>query len=190
MNPNTPKKKPLAGGNALLVRVAVVGGGLAVLMILIVVVMSALTPKSSTSGLIAIAERQQEIIRITTAANGQTTGQDTANFVATVNASITSSQQQIIAYLATHSVKINKKVLALDQNPQTDTFLTNAANANNYDPALAQTLTQQLNTYEGLLQTTFKQTSSKSTKQLLQGCYTSASKLLVQAKALSAGSTS
>ncbi|HSX06199.1 MAG TPA: hypothetical protein VLG92_00575 [Candidatus Saccharimonadia bacterium] len=190
MNPNAAKKKPLGGNNAFLVRIALLLGGLLVLMIVIVATMSALGPKSSTPGLTAIAERQQEIIRIATNASSQTTGQDTANLITNINASVTSSQQQVIAYLVAHGTKLGTKVLALDKNPQTDTLLSNAANANNYDAAVTQTLTQQLITYEGLLQTTFKQTSSKSTKQLLQECYTSASKLLRQAKALPANSSS
>lgn len=190
MNPNMPKKRAFGGNNAFLMRIALLVGGLVILMIVVAVIISALGPKSSTPGLTAIAERQQEIARIASAANGQTTGQDTANLAANVSASVTSSQQEIIAYLAAHGTKVGVKVLALDKNPQTDTLLTNAANANNYDPALVQVLSQQLATYQNLLQTTFKQTSSKTTKQLLQDCYTSASKLQSQAKALSASSNS
>jgi hypothetical protein len=190
MNPNMAKKKPLFSGGALLPRIALLVSSLVILMIIAVVVIAALGPKSSVPGLTAIAERQQEIIRVAASANGQTAGQDTTNLVASINASVTSSQQSVITYLAAHGTKLNAKVLALDKNPQTDTLLTNAANANNYDNVVAQTLAQQLVTYEGLLQTTFKQASNKLTKQLLQDCYTSASKLLVQAKAVSANSNS
>jgi len=190
MNPNTPKKRSFGSGSGLLTRIAVLGGGLVVLVILIAIVISVLGPKSSVPALTAIAERQQEIIRIATAAKNQTTGQDTANLVATVSASVSSSQQQVVTYLATRGTKLSPKVLVLDKNPQTDTLLTSAANANNYDTAVAQVLAQQLITYEGLLQTTFKQTSSTSTKQLLQDCYTSTNKLLQQAKSLPANSNS
>ncbi len=189
MNPNMPKSKAFGGKN-FMTQILLLLGGLVIVVIVIGILISALSPKSSTPSLISIAQRQQEITRIATAASGQTIGQDTANFVATMNASVTSSQQQIVSYLASHGTKLDKKTLALDTNPQTDTFLTNAKNANNYDSALTQTLTQQLTTYEGLLQTSFKQTSSKSTKQLLQSCYTSASKLLLQAKSLPANSNS
>ncbi len=184
MNPNAPKRKSLGSGNSLLTRIALLLGGLVVLMIVVAVLISAIGPKSSTPGLIAIAQRQQEIIRLTTNAKSQTTNQDTTNFITNSNVSTISSQQEVTAYLTAHGTKLNNKQLALDQNSQTDAFLSNATNANNYDNAITQTLTQQLVTYEGLLQTTFKQTSGKLAKQLLQNCYVSANKLLEQAKAL------
>lgn len=190
MNPNMPKKQPLGHKNAFILRIALIVGGMVALMTVIAVALSLLGPKSSTPGLISIAQRQQEILRISAAATGQATGQDTANFAANINAGVASNKVQIVAYLTSHGTKVDNKLLALDQNPQTDTQLQNASNANNYDTAVTQNLTQQLLTYEGLLQKTFKQTSSAKAKQLLQSSFTSASKLLQQAKTLPANSKS
>lgn len=187
MSPAATRRSRL-GGNAFLVRVGIILGGAVLLMILVAIAISAFGPKNNTSSLVALAQRQQEIIRIADSAANQVQGQDTRNFVTNVDFSITSSQQQMVVYLAAHGTKLNAKTLAADKNPQTDALLANATSTNTYDPAVAQALTQQLQTYETLLKTAFKQTSSNQTKQLLQDCYTSADKLLQQAKALSASS--
>lgn len=186
--PNTrqPKRFSFGSGSSLYIRIGVVLGGITILIIIAAIVASALAPKSSSPGLTAIAQRQEEIVRVSAAASTAVTDQDTKNFVANVNASVGSGQQQVISYLAEHGTKLDSKVLALDYSAQTDTLLADAASANNYDTAAVQNLTEQLQTYESLLRTTFKSSSNKQTKQLMQDCYTSADKLLVQAKALSA----
>ncbi len=188
VNPNTPKhnRSLFGGGSSVFARLGILLGGAVLLMIIVGIVISALAPKGSTSGLTAIAQRQQEIVRVATAATLQATGQDTKNFVANTELSITSSQQQVLAYLADHGTKLAAKQLGLDKDAQTDTLLANAATANNYDSAAVENLTSQLQTYKQQLQTTFNQTSSKTVKQLVQNSFASADKLLAQAKAISA----
>jgi len=170
-----------------LVRIGLIVGGAVMLMILAAIVISALAPKGSTPGLTAIAQRQQEIIRIAAAATTQATGQDTKNFVANTELTITSDQQKVITYLGSHGTKLDTKQLALDKNAQADTLLTKAATANNYDSAVTQNLTSQLQMYKELLQKTFNQTSSKAAKQLVQSAFAHSDKLLAQAKAISTG---
>ena len=187
MAPPAPKHKlSLGTSKSFLLRIALIVGSAVVLMIIAAFALSAFAPKGATPGLTAIAARQQEIIRIATAATDQTTGQDTANFVANVTASLTSSQQQVINYLAERGTTLGQKTLAADQDSSTDTLLANAASANTYDSAVAQTLTSQLQTYTDLLRTTYHQTSNKQTQALLQTGYSGAALLLTQAKALSA----
>jgi len=177
----------LLGGSSLLARVAVIGGGLVVLMIIAAIVISAFGPKSNTADLIAVAQRQQEISRVATAANDQATQQDTKDFVMNVSVSLTSDQKQMLAYLADHGAKkISPKELALDKNPQTDTLLSNAAAAGNYDPTAIQSLTSQLQAYEQQLQTTFQKTKGPNARALLQRCFKNADLLLQQAKSASA----
>ncbi|MEJ0072728.1 MAG: hypothetical protein WDN27_01400 [Candidatus Saccharibacteria bacterium] len=172
------------GGNGFLLRIGIIVGIVVVLFIIAAVVISSLAPKGSTPGLTAVAERQQEIIRIATAAEDQATSQDTKNFVTNAAVSITSSQQSVITYLGKHGTKLVPKVLALDQSSQTDSTLASAATANNYDSAVAQNLTTQLQTYQSLLQTTYNQTTGTQAKALLKTCYSGAAQLLAQAKAL------
>ena len=186
MAPNTKPKR--AGFNpntsSLLLRVGLVLGGLTVLVLVAVILFSVFSPKGSTPGLTQTAERQQEIVRIATAAALKVSGQDATNFVTNVNVSVTSEQQQVLNYLAGHGVKVDKKTLALYQDPSTDTLLSNALSAGNYDTVAAQTLASQLQTYAALLHTTYSQTSNKQAKQLIQNCYDSTTNLLKQYQAL------
>lgn len=173
----------LFGGSAL-ARVALLGGALVIIMIVVATLMSALSPKSVTPQLISIAQRQQEIIRVSTAAVNLTTSSDAKNFVSNVNASVTSSQLQVTTYLVGHKKKLSAKTLALDQSAQTDTQLANAATANNYDSAVTQIMISELQNYESQLQTAFNLTHSTTLKPILQSNFTTADALIKQAKAL------
>lgn len=187
VNPNA-QTRPGFGvsmlGGSMLTRIALLGGAVVVIIIIASVVISALSPKSVTPQLISIAQRQEEIVRVSTDATTQASSSDTRNFVTNVEASVTTSQLQVTTYLATHGTKLKAKSLALDQDPQTDTQLADAATANNYDGAVTQELITQLQTYEGLLHTAYSQTSSTSLKAVLQSNFSSADLLLKQAKAL------
>lgn len=183
VNPNTPKHRVgLAGSFGM--KIGLLVGGAALLMIVIAVLMSALGPKSVMPQLTEIAQQQQEIIRIASDASDKASGTDTTNFVTNVALSVTTSQNEVIAYATSHGQKLPPKVLALKQDAKTDTLLANAANAGTYDRTVASTLSDELTAYEGQLQKTYKATSSKKVKQLLQDCFTTASKLVQQAKNL------
>jgi hypothetical protein len=186
VNPNAPgRSRNLFGSlTSSWKALAVLGGGVLVVLFVIGIVLSSLAPKGSTPGLTAAVQRQQEIVRIATAANQNATSPDVRNFAVTVELTVQSSQQQTLAYLAGHGTKINAKLLALDQSSQTDTLLTNAATAGNYDATVTQNLTSQLQTYEGILTNTFKQTNNASTRALLQADFQTAEKLLKQAKTI------
>jgi flagellar basal body-associated protein FliL len=187
VNPNTPKRSSNIFGGIMSSwkGLAVAGVGVVIIVFIIGIVMSSLAPEGSTPGLTAAAQRQQEIVRIATAANLNATSPDVRNFAVTVATTIQSNQVQTTAYLASHGTKLNDKLLALDQSAQTDTLLANAATAGNYDTTVTQNLTSQLQTYQGILTSTFKQTNNTAAKALLQADYSTAQKLLTQAKSVS-----
>jgi hypothetical protein len=147
---------------------------------IVISVLSSLAPKGSTPGLTIAAQRQQEIIRIAALASQSATGQDTKNFVASVELSITSSQMQTLNYLQAHGTKLKGKQLDLYKDAQTDTLLINAANAGNYDKVVVQILSTQLQAYQDSLQDTDRETNSVSAKKLIKDDYTNAQKLLTQ----------
>lgn len=180
------KKKSLGlpGGNSFFGRLAIIVGGVILLMIIAGVVLSALGPKSPTASLTAIAQRQQEIVRIASSAVGNASSQDAKNFAVNVEAVVASSQSQIVGYLTSHGTKVDGKVLALDHSAQTDALLTNAQTTNTYDKAVVENLSSQIGTYQQLIQTTFKQASSKQLKQILQHSYADTGVLAAQAKKL------
>jgi hypothetical protein len=187
VNPNQPKRKgKLFGGDAFLMRLALIAGGAVVLMIVAGVIISAMGPKSNTASLLGVAERQQEIIRIAKDAGTQATGSDVQNFAASVLATVTSDQVKTITYLKANGMKkIPTKTLNLDQSAQTDATLAAAATAGTYDTAVMQNLSSQLATYEQLLQSSYKLTTGKNGKALLQTSFKSADALAQQAKTVS-----
>jgi hypothetical protein len=189
VSPNSSGKKgfgaSLAGGSFIL-RIGLLAGGFIVILIVAAVAITAFTPKGSLPSFISVAQRQQEIIRIATNATQQAQSQDAQNFVANVQASVTSDQQAVITYLSAKGTKLGATQLALDKSTQVDAQLANAATANNFDSAIAQTMTSELQNYQSSLKTTYGQTSSAQAKLMLQKEYNSATLLLKQASALSA----
>lgn len=181
MSPPQPKRAPF---KLSLSGIALLGGGIVLILIVLALVLGALAPKGITPGLTTAAEQQQEIVRIATAAAPAATGQDTRNFVSNVEISVSSSQTQVLAYLAAHGTKLNSKTLALKQNAQTDTLLTNAATAGTYDSTVASTLVTELKAYAQTLNTTYKQASNSESKALLQKCYAAAAALIAQGNSL------
>lgn len=179
-------QKPKLSREALAIRAGIGFGVVLVIFIAGTAIYTKLQPKGVNPGLVSIAQRQQEIVRIATAATQQTTSQDAKNFVATVNASITSDQLQTLGYLAQHKTKVGTTALKADQSAQTDTQLASALTANTYDSAVTANLTEQLQNYEGLLQTTYKNATGPISKKILQNSFNSADLLIKQAKALQA----
>jgi hypothetical protein len=184
VNPNTPQKHGGLTGVSFGKQLAVLVGGAIVLLVVAAMVLSALKPKGIGPDMVAIAQRQEEIVRIATAAAQQASSQDTKNFVITTQLSLSSQQQQVIGYLTTNSIKTNAKLLGIDHTKQTDTLLADAANAGTYDSVVVTTLNDQLKTYEGQLQTTYKKATGKTSKKILQNSYTAAVSLQKQAASL------
>lgn len=192
VNPNTPPKKASTfggTGDKFLLKIGLLVGGLIVVMIVLAVGISLFAPKGTTTGITAIAQRQQEIIRLSTAVAGQAQSVDIVNFASTAAAATTTSQLKVLGNLSSHGTKLGAKELGVDQDSQTDTQLTNAQAAGTYDTTAIQVLTANLQTYESLLQDNYKLAHSADTRQVLQDCFTAATKLLEQAKVLS-GQTS
>jgi hypothetical protein len=186
MSPNSKKHSGgLSMGGSFGKQIALLAGIALVVITGMFVAFSAFKPKPTTPQLIAIVQRQQEIIRIATAATNQINSQDVSNFVTNTQLTTTTSQAQVTSYLQTHANhKMKSKELALDQDPKVDTLLSDARTAGNYDSTLMKTLTSEIETYEALLQDTYKVTASASTKQLVKQNFAAADGLLSQAKAV------
>ena len=186
VNPTAKSKvgRALLSGDTFLKRIVMMVGGVLLLFIVGGILVTSLEPKGSIPGMIAIAQRQQEVVRVATNATSQASNQDAKNFVTNVEITITSSQKQTLAYLTAHRTKLSTKELTLDKDPQTDAELANAATANNYDGAVTQELVNELQTYEGLLQSTYGQSTSTETKQVLQTEFLNVTLLIKQGEAV------
>jgi len=189
MTPDTHRAKTsfnfsLGTGNTVFIRLGLIVGGIIVLFIIGAMIMSSLAPKGATPDMLSIVERQQEIIRISTEAAKQAATPDGQNLMTNIEMSLTSSQQQTLSLLSSHGVKPSQKELALDKDTATDTELSNAEAAGNYDSVATQNLIDQLQEYESLLQTTYKLATTNSVKSLLQSEFNGTDLLLQQARNL------
>jgi hypothetical protein len=190
MQPNSKKTKLSLGGASMFRKIALVASGAILLIIVGAVAFSALGPKSSTPALLAVAQQQQEIMRIATDASRKVDSQDVSNLVVNTNLTLITNQTKLLSYLATKAnTKPNVKTLALGHDAKTDELLKAAASAGSYDRVVAQTLQEQLISYQSLAQTAYEQTKSASAKALLQQDFNDAKALLEQAESVISAST-
>jgi hypothetical protein len=193
INPNLPKKSPmfsLSGGSSTLQRVAIAGGALVVLIILIIIGSSLIFGGSSiTKSMISVAQAQQELIRINVIATSQAVSPSNINFAYAAQLSLTTEQQQTLAYLKTQGTKVGVKQLSLTANSATTKELTAAEAASTFDGTFDQVMQTELTSYSTLLKDTFNSATGPNARKLLNADYSAAQLLLKQLPAGSASST-
>jgi len=129
----------------------VVGGGL--VLLLIIGMVNALTPKDTTNAeLLAVAQTQQEIIRICSQGANKTKLQVNRNFAGTCTASITSDQRQLILYLGQQGVKIKSNMLDDLTDSKNDSELSAAVASSDYDNTFKSVSERILTNYNSRLQ--------------------------------------
>jgi len=182
LNPPPKSKLPLLKLNtgSLKMRLIIVAGGLLVLIIIIIIVSSLLGGGNKSTPFIAVAQDQNELVRVATEANGQTTVQTTANLDQNVELSLTSAQQQLLEYLHTNGSKISTKQLIATVNTKTDQALAAATAVSNFDAVFAQVMQTGLQSYIHDLKVATLTTGPNS-KILLNNDINSATLLLAQA---------
>ena len=164
-----PKKGLLPKGETPKQRVLLVVGGLGVLVLFAIIFALIFGGgKGSTQTPLALAQTQNEIIRVSGIGGQLARDTTTQGFTETVNVTITTSQQQTIKYLSAQKFKIKPKILALAQNSKTDATLRAAAAAGRYDEALKTVLEQELSDYRTQVSAAYKATSDKTQKALYQ----------------------
>ena len=161
--------------------IMLIGGG--ILLIIVVIVLSSvlLGNKDNVTSLIKLAQEQNELIRVAGEATSGAVQQTTKSLAVSTQLSLTTSQQQLVNYLKTRGHKVSTKQLALTQSKATDTQLTNATAASNFDPVFTQILQQQLQTYTQDIKHDFNGTSNTTLRQLLNTEYMGGTVLLAQA---------
>jgi|GEM_PF-442072 hypothetical protein len=161
----TPSLLSTLNGKSLPLRFALLGGGLVVLLVLFSIIKGLLTPGFTLQPFIAVLQDQQELIHLTTNAVASPAAASLPasyqNFVATTQASVTSSEGQLMHYLLDNKQKIKPQELGLKINPTTDTQLTNSAASNTYMSELQQVMSSQLTTYMSDLHSAYLKTSGK-----------------------------
>ena len=164
-------------------RALIAVGGLVVLIIIVIIAASLLSGGGfNATSYETVAEEQTELIRIATLGTNQAVGQPAKNFAVSAELSLTTSQQQLLAYLQKNGHKLSTKQLALKHNAATDTQLTAAQASSSFDATFTSIMQQQLTTYLSSLKSTYASASGKTGKQLLNTDYNAAQSLLTQSK--------
>lgn len=179
-----PKMKfSLGGGSSIVSRLLLYLGGFFVLLIIVVFVKNTLGGSSgiNKTDYLTIAEDQQELVHVATEAIAQQ-GVDatTLETASTIEASLTSDQSRILAYLKTNHVKVNPATLNVKESKTTDSQLTSAAQSGLYDQTYTTIIQSQLSAYEADLQQTYNVSTGQVGKKLLKSEYSNAQLLVTQ----------
>ena len=164
--PNMPKP--------MLFLVALVG---LLFVIIIFAVVFGGSKTSNSQQLVAVAGRAQEIARISTLVQQQSTDPNTQYLAATAQIALSSEQYQLTSYLGKHGAKVSPAQLLVYKNAGTDTQLQTAKQNNALEKTYASYLKNALTTY----QTDIKAAatgSSKTTLAILTDANTSSQVLL------------
>lgn len=175
VNPQAaPRKLPLRGGS-MLSRILVVGVGLIVLIVAFTIIKGLISGGGNSAALLHVAQDQQAILHLTTAAAQQQGISNTnLNFAVTSNLVITSEKSELLSYVSKQHQKISRKQLILKVKPSLDTQLTNAAAASTYDTTFQDIMKSQLADYQSALKLAYKETTGANGRKLLTADYNSA----------------
>jgi hypothetical protein len=181
-NPQQYKpKRSLPTGGSKLSRILVVAVGLIILIIAFTVIKGLVSGGGNKAALLHVAQNQQELIHLSTAAAQlQTISADNKNFALTTQLVLTSQKGQLLAYLKQQKQKIDVKQLNLKVSATLDTQLANAAASSTYDATFADVMKSQLIAYQSALKVAYSQTAGANGRKLLNEDYTSARLLLQQ----------
>lgn len=162
-------------------RIGIVAGGLVVLAVLIWVFIAVITKPVgvNTAALLAIAQKQTELARISQAPANNAVQQPTQNFAETAYLTMLTNQTAFTTYIADHGApKPSVKTLSATKNTQTDTDLQNAQAAGTYDNTYITTAKNQLTAYSQALAQAYASSKRTSERQLLQDAYNQAQLLI------------
>ncbi len=181
LNPEAQTKKSAPGGDSNLKRGLMIISFLVVLTIIGWAVATLLMPKD-TSGqqMIAVAQEQQELVRVASAVAKGTNSTEIESFATTVQMTVDTNRQATMQYLAKRDIKTDAKILALKQDSTTDKNLETARATNSFDRIATQTLKEQLAAYQTNLKKAYATTTGKNAQALLQASYDTASALIAQ----------
>lgn len=172
---DAPKAKPkiLPQPNSRKQRLLLAGGGFVVLFFVLVFGLMLLSSLrgNATKQLLEVARTQNEIIRVSGLGIKNARSGPTQAFAQSTSLSVTSSQKEIVDYLAKQGVKTKSKDLATAQNSKTDATLEAAQQAGKYDEVFVATLKKELAGYQVELKTAFEKTDNPTQKKMLQDSF-------------------
>jgi len=182
-NPSTPPAKKLVGPpKSLLMKIVVAALGILIVLVIFGVIKSVLGGGGSdVASLTSVAQQQQSLIQISSGVKEQQ-GISTAtlNSAITIKSTVTSAQQQLLAYIGASGGKVDPKQLELKVDSATDTQLKTAAAAGNYEQTYLSVMQSQLTDYKQYLKDAYGQISGAKGKALLNAQFDEAELLSQQ----------
>lgn len=136
-------------------RIMVVLGGIGLLLI-IGLIFAAIIFGGRTDlpqELLRVAQRQQEIIRVSEIGEESARSRDTSVLATTTRYSITSSQQPIVNRIRSLGLQAPASILGAAENDTTTEELEQANQANRFDEAFRANMAEQLDVYEQTIRT-------------------------------------
>lgn len=181
LNPETPPKKAVIGGNSMAARIAIVAGGLVVLAIIALVIMKLLSGGSGFDkpSLLSVAQDQTAMVQLLSSTAPTLTNANIKNAATTTQLTLGTQQAELLSYLATHKYKPNQKALALKVSSQDQKQLQDASTSSNLDSTLKTVLNDKLTVYQRDLTTAFNKAGPQG-KELLKNHYDQTTLLLQQ----------
>jgi hypothetical protein len=172
MNPAKPARPPLLKGGSFGMRIGLIVGSAILLMIIVSVGLSFIPNNLNGDDLLKLAKTQNALFTTCADALNKTKLQDTKNFASNCNITLTTAQQDLLAYTETHGLKISTKTLKLGVDPKDTDALKASIAASTYDSTFAMIAQRQLNSYAAALKATFKTAKSPEQKKLLSDAFT------------------
>ena len=139
-----------------------------IVVVMIIFALLSTAGSSNKKNLLALAQSQTEIIRVSTDNGSKLRDTTIQGFAQSVSMVITTNKLQTTKYMGKQKIKVNPKTLALGRSTKTDNALTAADEAGRYDDELLKILEKDLTAYKTQLSSAYKQASSKSEKTLLK----------------------
>lgn len=177
------KRGPSINPTSMKARIILVAIGAIFLIILAVIAASLLgsAGNAQKQRYIEIAQKQTEIVRISTLADKKAKGLAIRSFAVTTQLAVSSDQRKVTAALASRGVgeKDQTKLLGLGKNSKTDATLDEAEKNGRYDETFRQVLEAELTNYQRLLNTAASG-ANKSERPVLESSYKSATTLLAK----------
>ena len=184
MEPQKPSRGSLLpnlpGAGSLAIKAAYIAGGLLVLVVIFIIIKGLLGGSNLTTFVSAVQDQQEMLHLISNTTQQPNLTVTTQNFAATAQLSLSSVQAADIQYLANNGSKVSVKTLNLKVNLTTDTQLTNAVAAGNYDQTFQSIMNSKLATYINDLKVAYKQAPGPGGRALLNNDYKQANLLITQ----------
>ncbi len=178
LNPAQPMPRRTMGSSSALRLTLIVGGIGLVLTLCIVILMSLLRSSPPTQTILGVVQRQQEIIRLSSLGEDEATTESLKGLAYTVDLSMSTSQDQVLAYMDKIGGEVPPEQLGLKRDKTTDTLLENAKTTSTFDATLLQTLEDQLELYLKELQGAHRQVDGRNIKKILSDSFAVGQKLL------------